>query len=93
MSGTHLAPWALSRRPRVASRRLSEHLGCGYVSGSSYLLGCLERKDVDQIVKAVERLVEVGQRLFLSLFKVSRFLFLVLSAFQHYLTFFRLVQG
>ncbi|XP_063840197.1 para-nitrobenzyl esterase-like isoform X1 [Scylla paramamosain] len=74
MSGTHLAPWALSRQPRVASRRLSEHLGCGYVSGSSYLLGCLERKDVDQIVKAVERLVEEGNPYYLFAPVVDTFL-------------------
>lgn len=60
MSGTHLAPWALSRQPGVAASRLSEHLDCGYVFGSSYLLGCLRKKSTDQIVKAVERMIEVS---------------------------------
>ncbi|XP_050705833.1 venom carboxylesterase-6-like [Eriocheir sinensis] len=60
MSGTHLAPWALSRQPRVAARRLSKQLGCGYVSGSSYLLGCIRKKNADQIVQAVESLFEDG---------------------------------
>ncbi|XP_063593204.1 acetylcholinesterase-like isoform X1 [Penaeus indicus] len=60
LSGSNLAPWALCRRPRAAARRLAEHLGCGLVSGSSFLLDCLLVKDVNQIVKGVERLIEEG---------------------------------
>ncbi|XP_042236794.1 para-nitrobenzyl esterase-like [Homarus americanus] len=60
LSGSNLAPWALSRRPREATKKLSEHLGCGYVSGSNYLVECLKTKDANQIVKGVERLIEEG---------------------------------
>ncbi|XP_071530571.1 LOW QUALITY PROTEIN: venom carboxylesterase-6-like [Panulirus ornatus] len=65
LSGSNLSPWALSRRPRDAARRLSERVGCGYVSGSTYLLECLKTKDVNQIVKAVERLIEEGNPYYL----------------------------
>ncbi|KAK7073760.1 hypothetical protein SK128_008394, partial [Halocaridina rubra] len=65
LSGSNLCPWALSRRPQEAARRITAHLGCGNVYGSTYILECLKSKDASQIVKAVERLIEEGNPYYL----------------------------
>ncbi|XP_064111644.1 cholinesterase-like isoform X2 [Macrobrachium nipponense] len=74
LSGSNLSPWALSRNPRIASRRLSEHLGCGSVYSSTYLLDCLKSKNTNQIIKAVERLIEEGNPYYLFAPAVDDFL-------------------
>jgi carboxylesterase type B len=58
-SGSSLNPWAMSRNPKEMARRFGKSLGCP-TKTSNHLLKCLLTKKTDEILDAMEPLVQWG---------------------------------
>ena len=60
MSGSNLAPWAISRNPKIATMKLAKELDCNLLHNeASHFAACLRGREMNEIVTAVRKMIEV----------------------------------